>query len=426
VVNYDAAAVPTARRFDFNGVLNDTVPGFTGVRGTNLYNATLGYGWKSKVGEFERATTSLPASMTADQKSLYRDGASLNGMVGTFQVSASANTSYTARYYIGDSARIWQGLSISVEDANSPGGYTPWVPLNTVSNRYWSYTATGKNNGDSVWEIRIVAANVWVLNALDVVAGTTANLPPSVLTGSPQLAGFPVTSGTAPVLMESELAPIVTEAVRRWEATGLTPAQRAELAAVSVRIDDLNGAGRLGEHVPGTITIDDDAGGKGWFVDATPMDDSEFTGTAGSPQMSAVSGAAAGRVDLLTMVMHELGHELGLDDLDPTNSPAELMTGTLVPGLRRLPASVPDSVLSMEAPTLTTPALQYLWLPESVTQVATGTESVPTVRQSASVEATWTESELLGVAVDDRLWSLVGGLADEPTDDLTLGGVWIA
>ena len=65
------------------------------------------------------------------------------------------------------------------------------------------------------------------------------------------------------------------------------------------------------------ITIDTDAAGHGWFVDPTPNDNSEFThaqNAAGTDLLTDPSNAAAGHLDLLTTVTHELGHVLGLDD----------------------------------------------------------------------------------------------------------------
>jgi hypothetical protein len=55
----------------------------------------------------------------------------------------------------------------------------------------------------------------------------------------------------------------------------------------------------------------------------------EFHATPASP--------AAGRIDLLTVVSHELGHILGLPDLVNDHSGA-LMDEILEPGVRRLPA----------------------------------------------------------------------------------------
>jgi hypothetical protein len=42
-------------------------------------------------------------------------------------------------------------------------------------------------------------------------------------------------------------------------------------------------------------------------------------------------------MDLLTVLMHELGHIAGLDDLDAASAPDWLMTESLAAGNRRLP-----------------------------------------------------------------------------------------
>jgi len=57
-----------------------------------------------------------------------------------------------------------------------------------------------------------------------------------------------------------------------------------------------------------TIQIDADAGGDGWFVDPTPADDLEFP-TAATPTFK-VDGPRS--FDLLTTVVHEIGHALGI------------------------------------------------------------------------------------------------------------------
>ncbi|HYH67210.1 MAG TPA: hypothetical protein VD866_21115, partial [Urbifossiella sp.] len=386
------ASTPSVRRFDFNGASNDTNPNMLGVRGNQVWTTGADYGWLSAVGEFERATSTLPASMTAAQKSLFRDGATLGGPTGTFRVKvpdAGPASSYAVRYYVGDSAKKWPWIRLQVEGGAASG------QLATNVNQYYSYVMFGNDaNNDGYLDVSVFGSATWVLNAIDVARGSTAAaLPPSLIPPAPQLAGFAVTAGTAPALTEAELAPVVAEATRRWVAAGADPAR---LANVTVSITDLNAAGRLGEHVPGSIHIDDDAGGRGWFVDATPGDDAEF-GSAVAVGLGATDAAAARGVDLLTVVMHELGHELGLDDVDPAAWPADLMAETLTAGVRRLPAglsavlppvAVADS--KVERPTLPTVELTAssatfatmptpaLWLDKAETVYSPGVPVVAT------------------------------------------------
>jgi hypothetical protein len=48
-------------------------------------------------------------------------------------------------------------------------------------------------------------------------------------------------------------------------------------------------------------------------------------------------GDANGDMDLLTVVMHELGHVFGYQDMDPETNDAEIMSATLDEGVRYLP-----------------------------------------------------------------------------------------
>ena len=70
----------------------------------------------------------------------------------------------------------------------------------------------------------------------------------------------------------------------------------------------------------------------------TPMDDAEFAShVSGTRRYTDPTGAPAGRMDLLTAVMHEMGHALGLEDSYHEHDRDALMYGFLTMGERRLP-----------------------------------------------------------------------------------------
>ena len=102
---------------------------------------------------------------------------------------------------------------------------------------------------------------------------------------------------------------------------------------VSVQIADLPN-GMLGEVSGKTLYISPDAAGYGWFVDPTPDDDSEFADVLVAHTLAAQAGSpAANRVDLLTTVMHEMGHVLGYSDSAVAD---DLMSALLPLGTRRV------------------------------------------------------------------------------------------
>jgi hypothetical protein len=125
--------------------------------------------------------------------------------------------------------------------------------------------------------------------------------------------------GAAPITA-ADLGPVA-------EAARLLAGRGADLVAPPVRLTDLPGR-QLGLYDGAAIWLDADAAGHGWFVDLTPSHEEEFAG-------GFAAGAAPGRMDLLTVLRHELGHALGLEDLDPAAHPGDVMAATLAPGSRR-------------------------------------------------------------------------------------------
>ena len=118
-------------------------------------------------------------------------------------------------------------------------------------------------------------------------------------------AGGEITNSTADALTAEELNLIKDAAVARFEEAGATTEQLEMLANVDIQIVDLQSS-LLGVADAGTIQIDTDAAGWGWFVDETPMENSEFDPT--NPNRPA-----DGKFDLLTVVLHEMAHLLGHD-----------------------------------------------------------------------------------------------------------------
>jgi hypothetical protein len=139
----------------------------------------------------------------------------------------------------------------------------------------------------------------------------------------------------APEYTSDELTPLLSAAIERWGAAGLNAESLARLQHVSLVVSDLAGA-TIGSSYQDVVVVDHNAAGHGWFVDGTPGDDAEFTQVDGNLEGHADSMAGA-QFDLLSVIMHELGHVLGLN-----HAPAgagDLMQGNLSSGVRRLPSA---------------------------------------------------------------------------------------
>ena len=138
-------------------------------------------------------------------------------------------------------------------------------------------------------------------------------------------------SAKAATIAESDVSAIVDAAIARLAAQlDLDRAAVATLKDVEFNVADL-AAGKLGSAQGNRVTIDGDAAGYGWFVDPTPNADEEYQ-IAGN-RMTAISSEVVDRIDLLTVVEHELGHVLGYDDVDTAVD--SLMSKTLSVGVRR-------------------------------------------------------------------------------------------
>jgi hypothetical protein len=123
-------------------------------------------------------------------------------------------------------------------------------------------------------------------------------------------------------------------AVALAEAAWIRLRPNADFSGVSFSIGDLDGA-LLGVTAGRSITIDSDAAGWGW-------------------RLPLAAGASSMRVDLVTVVMHELGHVLGLDHDDDGLMAATLAAGAPFP-LPLTPTGVAargDTLLAVSRPML--------------------------------------------------------------------------
>jgi hypothetical protein len=107
-------------------------------------------------------------------------------------------------------------------------------------------------------------------------------------------------------------------------------------SGVTLSLADLTG-GALGQAAGSTITLDTTAAGNGWFIDTTPSDNSEYLPTSNPNEWIAKAGsAAAGKMDMLSVLLHEYGHALGIDHSADGH---DYMGTTLTAGVRRLPTA---------------------------------------------------------------------------------------
>jgi predicted outer membrane repeat protein len=134
-------------------------------------------------------------------------------------------------------------------------------------------------------------------------------------------------------LTRSELAPIVDAAISRLaNQCHLDADAFAKLKNTQIVVTDL-ADGTLGMAQGDTVYLDSNAAGYGWFADSTPNADEEYQLSADGKELKAVASEAIDRIDLLTVVEHELGHVLGHVDVEAALE--SIMSESLPSAVRR-------------------------------------------------------------------------------------------
>lgn len=273
---------------------------------------------------------------------------SLGQVVGTsYAGAANAGNSHAVRYSggvvtdlktlvgnptIGDNSSVARAIN----DAGQIVGYSSTTTWNVRHAFLW------QNGKMTDLNKQLPRGSAWVLEFANDINGTGQIVGEGTIggqrhgflmvpSGSALQAVAPSVKAEAQVLSPDQVQPLFAEALTRWQAAGV---DTSALGNIQIQISNLAGT-TLGLAVGNTIWLDDNAAGWGWFVDPTPGDDSEFT-TPGNQGKQY-------RIDLLTVLEHELGHLLGFE-----HQATGLMDDTLATSTRKTPScqwSVEDSAL---------------------------------------------------------------------------------
>jgi hypothetical protein len=162
----------------------------------------------------------------------------------------------------------------------------------------------------------------------------------------------PAQEATNQVIGAADVQAMLLAAGERWEQAGVSAGRvQQALAGLTVFVTDLPGA-QLASLAAGRLSVDANAAGYGWFVDATPGNDAEFAKRTGLAKHSArANSLAAGKADLLTTLEHELGHALGLEDRHDRLAAitGNIMDAELGLGVRRNPTVVDAALVQLLA-----------------------------------------------------------------------------
>jgi len=131
---------------------------------------------------------------------------------------------------------------------------------------------------------------------------------------------------------------VLPAAIERWRQFGISAEDLARLQSVTFQVADLPD-GQLATTTSTSVKVDSNGAGYGWYFDLTPVDDEEFNLPVPGRELQTTqySVAHGHGVDILTVVMRQLGSVYLQSKGSVPKQLESLMQNTLAPGVRRLP-----------------------------------------------------------------------------------------
>jgi Ca2+-binding RTX toxin-like protein len=250
------------------------------------------------------------------------DAAVTEGNTGTKTVTITVTLSTPSASTVNVSYATLAGTATAPSDYQTTSGSLSFTPGQTT--RTFTVTINGDRTVEpnETFQIKLSAANVTIADDTGVV---TIQNDDTALTVATSVAD----ASSEPELSVDQAIPVLAAAMDLWRQAG---ADGIALAGIHLEIADLLDT-LIAVTEGSTIYLDVNAAGYGWFVDATPQDSNEYRPSRRG-LVARENSDASGKMDLLTVLMHEIGHALGYEHSD-----GGLMSTTLAPGTRKLEAT---------------------------------------------------------------------------------------